>query len=445
MGLFYPTPTYRFMKDFRESFLSKIVCEIENEEFVRKHSTENSFVRNRKLNFIHLLVLITQGLTRSIQRELNTFFQKLKGADFSIQEVTKGAFSHARKKLKPEAFIDLNKKAVQAFYEDAPYLKWNNFRLLAIDGSSLHLPRHPTVEAEYGVMQMGQFANAPRSIGRLSMLYDVLNFITVDARLTAFDRHERDLAMMHFDCVQSGTDLVIMDRGYPSRPMMYELMHQKKHFLFRMHDDWWTEIKKIVKSGEKDTVATFTLSKDFRHLADKYSAPPEIKCRVVVVTLPTGGIEVLCTSVMDKDLIPYEAFVGLYHLRWNIEEGYKLYKSRLQLDNFSGKTALAVKQDLYSKVFMMTVMAVMAFPIEEKLKREQEDSKRKNRYKPNRTNALSFIKENLPFIFIKKALSQAIKAFDKILTATVEVVRPNRKNPRKKIPKKPPNMNYKQL
>lgn len=65
-------------KDFRENYLNKIVSIVENEDFVKEHCTDKAFTRNRKLSFIYLIVLITQGFMRSIQRELNTFYQKLR-------------------------------------------------------------------------------------------------------------------------------------------------------------------------------------------------------------------------------------------------------------------------------------------------------------------------------------------------------------------------------
>ena len=63
-------------------------------------------------------------------------------------------------------------------------------------------------------------------------------------------------------------------------------------------------------------------------------------------------------------------FVNLYECRWKIEEGYKLLKARVELENFSGKTALAVKQDFFAKIFMMSLSAILAFPIEERIKKE---------------------------------------------------------------------------
>jgi hypothetical protein len=166
---------------------------------------------------------------------------------------------------------------------------------------------------------------------------------------------------------------------------------------------------------------------------------------LVVIELPDGSPEVLCTSVLDNQKLPYESFGELYNYRWNIEEGYKLYKCRLQFESFSGKTATAVKQDFYAKIFMMTTMAVLAFPLEQRLKQEQVSENRKHPYKINRTNALAMVREITHKLIIEKMIRPALAAFDKILRATVEIVRPNRKAPRKRSTKKPPSMNYKQL
>src|SRR5699024_3279481 len=117
-------------------------------------------------------------------------------------------------------------------------------------------------------------------------------------------------------------------------------------------------------------------------------------------------------------------------------------------DHFTSWLRLAprpVKQDFFGKIFMMTTMAVLTFPIEEKIKQERQTSNRKHPYKVNRTNALSMVKEISTKIFKGKKIAEAMEAFDKILLSTPEVVRKGRKFPRKKIKKKPPSMNYKQL
>lgn len=432
--------------DFRERYLQNIASTIESESFIRRFSNDNAFVRERKLKFVYLVVIIMQGVTRSIQRELNTFYQKVKGGEFAIQEVTKSAFSHARKKLKWEAFQYLNKVGCENFYKEAPYKKWNGFRLLAIDGSTLILPTHPTIEKEFGHVEVGPHADIPKPIARISMLYDVLNFTTLDAQMDSFDTPERDLAKRHLPVIEPGKDLVIMDRGYSGFPLAFELQQQGIDYCIRSREDWWPEVKEMLKNGEADKIVTIKKNQQFEMFPKMRLFYDELIVRIVIVTLPNEGTEILITSLHDQEKAPYDAFVALYQLRWNIEEAYKLYKTRLQLEAWSGKTALAVKQDFYAKVFLMTTTAVLAFPIDEQLRKEQEAEKRtQHAYKVNRTNALSMVKESAPKMFIQKAISGALQAMDSVLRATVEVVRPGRKEKRKKGPKKPPSMNYKQL
>jgi len=340
----------------------------------------------------------------------------------------------------------LNQAGIKSFYQNAPYLTWNGFRLLAIDGSTAVLPKHKSTEKEFGITKFGPYAASPRSVARTSVLYDVLNLTVLDAQIGSYKTSERELAVKHFPAVDGPKDLVLFDRGYPSLAQMFEMQALGIDYLVRMRDNWWLDVRAMLENGETDKEVTFTLPANQKKLLKKYNTKDnKIRCRLAVVELPGGGKEVLCTSVLDKEILPYESFAGLYHFRWNIEEGYKLFKCRIQLEAFSGNTALAVKQDFFAKIFMMTTTAVLAFPVEEKIKQECKESSRKHPRKVNRTNALSMVKEIAYSIFIRKIILPALDAFDKILRATTEIVRPNRKFPRKKIKKKPPSMNYKHL
>jgi hypothetical protein len=340
----------------------------------------------------------------------------------------------------------LNQVGIKSFYKSAPYLTWKGWRLLSIDGSTIVLPKHKTITEDFGITNFGPYAASPQSVARISMLYDVLNFTTLDGCIDRYDVAETKLARNHLKQVEPGKDLLILDRGYPSLALLFELKMKGIDYCIRMRDDWWLAVREMLSNKEKDKEVTFTLPANQSDLLSQYNTNDrEIKCRLVVIELPDGSPEVLCTSVLDNQKLPYESFSELYNYRWNIEEGYKLYKCRLQFESFSGKTATAVKQDFYAKIFMMTTMAVLAFPLEERLKQEQANSNRKHPYKINRTNALAMVRETAPKLFIEKMIRPALAAFDKILRATTEIVRPNRKVPRKKRTKRPPSMNYKQL
>ena len=85
--------------------------------------------------------------------------------------------------MNPWAFERLNDVAANTFYDGAKYYRWHNMRVLAIDGTRLVLPNHPSVIEEFGQQQFGPKADSPYSLAMASMLYDVLNQITLDARL----------------------------------------------------------------------------------------------------------------------------------------------------------------------------------------------------------------------------------------------------------------------
>lgn len=380
-----------------------------------------------------------------MQRELDGFYKEVIGTDFNIRHVSKGGFTQARAKLAPHAFVELNDNVNTTFYDQAPYLGWHNMRLLSCDGSRLMLPNHKSIREEFGEHHFGPNANCPRSLALCSFLYDPINLLTVDAQLTPYASGERDLLYQHLEKVRSG-DLLLLDRGYPSLALMFELQARGIHFCMRMKENWWLEVKQFVESNEKQELVSFKLPKKDKHLLAKYPhLSSEIPCRLICIELDNGEKEILCTSLTDIDRYPYEDFAELYHLRWNIEEGYKLFKARVEVENFSGKTARAVKQDFFAKVFMMSLCAVLAFPIEDKVRREAAQEKTKYKLKINRTAALSMTGNISIGLFIKKTFTQAIQAFDNIVQKTLEIVRPNRKFERKKRPKRLYHMNYKRL
>jgi hypothetical protein len=383
----------------------------------------------------------------SLQRDLDRFYKSLSNSDFNIREVTKGALTQARSKLNPWAFKRLNEVAVKSFYEGASYYIWYGMRVLAIDGSRLLLPNHKTIKEEFGEHHFGPKANSPRSLAMVSMLYDVLNHLTIDAEIAPYSDSERDLLMLHLDKVKKG-DLLLLDRGYPCFWLLCLLKAKGIEFCVRLKEDWWLQVQDFTKSSEKERVVKFSLPKKDREKLGEYPHIVEkgISCRLIKVILENGDVEVLCTSLLDNVNYDIEEFKLLYHYRWNEEEAYKLLKSRIELEAFSGKTATAVKQDFHAKVFLMTMCAAYAHPIEEKVIEEYKaDKDSKLQQQINKTSAVAMMMDISIPMFIKKKFNEALKAFDEIIYKTREVVRPGRKELRKKKPKKQYHMNYKPL
>lgn len=435
-------------RKFREHASENIIKLIENEEYKSrsKAGPKGVFTRNRKLNFSRLLIFIARMGMKALQRELDDFYKVVMGSEFNIREVTKGAFSQARSQLRPEAFLELNENACKTFYDEAPCLGWKEHRLLAVDGTRLLLPNHPSIKEEFGEYGFGPNADSKRSMAIASMLYDVLNLVTIDAQLAAYDSSEKDLLNQHVPFLKKG-DLLLLDRGYPSIALFYLLRYMGVDFCVRMKEDSWIVVKKFVKSRRRDSVVEMELPLKDHHLFSGFKAmiSKPITCRLVRVTLDNGEREILCTSLLDQQKYEYKDFEELYHLRWNEEEAYKLLKTRAEIESFTGKTAIAVKQDFYAKIFAMTYCSILAYPIEEKVRKENEEHKDRHPQKINRTNALSMFRNISVGLILEKKIDEAIRAFDDIVLRTREIVRPGRVHERKKRPKKLYHMNYKAL
>lgn len=372
-------------------------------------------------------------LTKSLQKELNNFFAKLSNKDYNIFEVTKGALTQARAKLKHGVFIELSDLAIKEFYDNENYRKWRGFRLLAVDGSTSNLPAHPSIKTDFGSSFTGCKQSVETSMARISLLYDVLNCITLEALFERTSFSENSLLNKHLERNQLASgDLLLFDRGYSSNALMFELLQKGIHFCMRMRSHW-CEVQDFENSKEQSRIVQFTLPRKDKHLLKRYpSNNLIITCRLVAITLDTGEKEILCTSLLNEDEHTVNDLRALYHYRWNIEEAYKLLKVRLQLSNYSGKTSNAVKQDFFAKIFMMNMCAIMSFPIEERLTKENQTAKTNHKYKVNKTNVLSVLKESWVALWLKRKLSKVLPAFDDILTRAKEIVRPNRKFERKK-------------
>lgn len=171
----------------------------------------------------------------------------------------------------------------------------------------------------------------------------------------------------HLDKIGKG-DLLLLDRGYASFWLFFLLQAKRIDFCVRIKENWHVA-RDFIATNEQEKLVCFKLPiRDF----DKLAQYPEyqtkiITCRLIKVVLPTGETEILCTSLKDNEVFKVELFDELSRLRWNEEEAYKLFKSRIELENFSGKTAMAIKQDFHAKLFLMTFMRCLRLP---RLKKE---------------------------------------------------------------------------
>jgi len=296
--------------------------------------------------------MVLRKSVKSLQNVVNEVMSWLE-----VDTVTASAYSQARYKLKHTAFIELNQKAVVGtLYGGAHYRTFWGFRILAVDGSKLRLPDSDDVYKVFGTIAYSngksEEEGGKHPYALASVLFDVLNRVSLDAALGRADAYEVDLAVSHLSYTRQW-DLLVLDRNYPSYRMLGELIQRKRAFVIRCSAASFGVARKMLKGeGADSQIVTLTPCAEQAPVIRSLGLPVALTVRFVRVRLSTGEWEVLVTSLLDETLYPNAGFLELYYLRWGVETFYGLIKTRLELENFSGTGAEAVRQDFHSTVYL---------------------------------------------------------------------------------------------
>jgi len=419
-----------------QNLLSKICAElfvfikniITSHDFVDRHRLNpTDFTRKRKFPAHALIAFLLSLIRGSYQKELDRFFHILSQSDAPSRVVTKAALAKARMKLKYQAFIELNQKFNRFFENHFNIKTWYGFRLLATDGSTIRLPHTDDIQKHFGHWKVRQ--GKPSPMARLSQLFDPLNKITVDAIISPKHVGERELAASHFLNLMQN-DLVLMDRGYPAWWLFALVLSMDAHFCARISKKWKI-IRAFLDSGEKQCII---------HLPIPTSSVTTVRqmglglkpLKLRLIRIDNGDkTQILITSLTDTRQYPHAVFSDLYHNRWPAEEDYKAIKCRIEMENFSGKSALSVYQDFHAKVLTKNIASIFALPVNDILAADTHTDRKYN-YQVNFTQALATAKDLMPLFFqrSKRKIKLIIEALFEVLVKTVEPIRPGRHYPR---------------
>jgi len=153
---------------------------------------------------------------KSLQLEIDNFMEL---TDPSIEKpITKQAFSKARQNISPDAFKYLFLMTSETAMESSEIKRFKGYRIFAIDGTELQIPKTEET-VKYFTQDRG--STSPRA--RASTLCDVLGGYIIHANIEDTTVDERTLAMEHLDYFKTfckTKDIIIFDRGYPSRDLI---------------------------------------------------------------------------------------------------------------------------------------------------------------------------------------------------------------------------------
>jgi hypothetical protein len=372
---------------------------------------------------------LTKG---SYQQELDNIFTVTNPSHPPSQVVTKSALTQARKHLSHTAFIDLNHQIVNTFYADHPDLKtWKGFRLCAIDGSQFRLPNTPDVIESFGV-NPGRENQKDCALALASVYYDVLNHISIDSSINHTKTSEKECAALHLQHALPN-DLSLLDRGYNAF-WLYNLFQVKKQFFcMRAKINLGLQFKQFAESGKAQTIITLEPNKySIETCKEKGLPTAALTLRLIRVELDNNEVEVLITNLIDEQIFPAKEFKALYHLRWGVEENYKRLKQWVEIENFSGKSALSVKQDFYAKVLTTNLVSIAVNAAQAHV--DKATAHRKHNYQVNFAQAVSKMKNTVVELLVIPShyLQEKLKVLIDYIACTIEPIRKGRSYSRPK-------------
>ena len=374
--------------------LSESISSIPFLQKARKLST--AFVRARKMPFCDIMWFVMSCSNKSLQAELDDYFDK-KG----VETVSRQAFSKSRENIKHQAFIDLNDLLVQKFEkEDGDISTYRGYRLFSADGTLIDLPNTPQLREHFGYSSNGSGKTYAKGLAITA--FDVLNKITIFAELYRYDDSEKrrmlDIAD-GFAKLYKEKSIWLLDRGYPSFELFARLEDNAQNYVIRVSSQSLKEVNEANDADQTISVKRGTHS---------------IKLRVVNIVLSSGETEKLVTNLYsDFTLTDFEE---LYAKRWGIETNYRFLKKKTCLEVFTGESITVVLQDFHASIVVLNMAAIA--------EREQEDILRRNNavcaegkhsgceYRPNKTKLIRDIKRNfVDLMMCENKMSRVFKKF----------------------------------
>ena len=344
--------------------LSTLIREMSDNPSLFVKNPEKDFIRKRKLPFETVMHLLISMGGNSLYKEL------LEDSNYDLDTATSSAFVQQREKILPFAFEFLLHEFTRSF---AVSKKFQGYRLLAADGSDLHIPTDPNDPDSY-------FQGKPDIKGynllHFNALYDLCNRLYLDSVIQPRKTINEGRAFV--DMVErsriEGKVIIVADRNYESYNNFAHIEQKAWNYVIRVKDLGSNGILSglsLPYDGEFDIPINLILTKKHtkevranRHIYKFISSTSTfdfltsescpfypISFRVVRLLLDNGTYETLITN-LDSFAFRPDTLKHIYKLRWGIETSFRELKYTIGLNNFHAKKQESILQEIFARIIM---------------------------------------------------------------------------------------------
>lgn len=258
-------------------------------------------------------------------------------------EVSEEAFSKARRLISLEYWLALLLLLTERFEgEHAKLIRFKGFRLLAMDGTNISMPNWKRLKSYFGT---GRTKGKGRTVqARMVMLQMPLVRLPYRYELAPLSEGETTLAMRLARHARRN-DLVLIDRGFFSYALFWEIQQRDAYFGIRLKNG--VNLKTIRRLGAKERLAQWTPCAPIMSKWRKQglALPSTMTLRIIDYQIPGFRKSAVVTNVLDPAKLSRDEWVrmirdkesarnlqpGLYHRRWEIETTFKEMKVAMKL------------------------------------------------------------------------------------------------------------------
>lgn len=397
-------------------------------------SQTTAFSRKRKISFSDS-ILSTICMQRSSS---NT--EILKYFDFNPDAPTQSALIQQRSKLQPQAFEELFYRFTDTLSPDSTL---KGYRLIAVDGSDIYIPRNPQDTDTYRITDSyGKGFN----MLHLNAAYDLMSNIYTDIIIQSVNHINEYLALCDMidrfaQTHPSEKALFIADRGYVSFNVFAHAIENNAFFLVRARDpnarsllrtldlpdlpefditfERWLTRRNTKTIKAQPEIYKPIANRIFDYLELKSSKLYYIGFRIIKLKLPNGEDEYLFTN-LPKDDFSIEEIRDLYNRRWGVETSFRDIKYAAGMLFFHSRKKQLVLQEIYAKLILYNFSEAITNGIVINKK------DRKYAYSVNFALALSICVELLR----RNKQGHELTGLEKLLERELIPIRPGRSSPR---------------
>lgn len=270
-----------------------------------------------------------------------------------------GSFSKARAKFKPADMMEMYRLAMRSptAVSARNRWRWRGYRLVAADGVRFLLPaKEEIINTFKRPLVTGGEAYQPQMLS--VTLWDVGACQPLSWRhrpCRGKGNGERAVLLQQLDQLTS-TDLLLLDRGFPSRRLLFELVARDIPFVVRMTAGTSSDFAEVAAFMRKNLA---TDEADFTYRDPDCTPTLVERLRLVRDIDEDSSGCVLVTNLMDPKAFTAQDIIHVYQRRWGIETAFKDMKMRCKIEGFHGSTPDMIEQEIIALMFLMLIESLV--------------------------------------------------------------------------------------